>query len=157
MGRYAENTSVGSDRSRSEIEKTLSRYGATGFMYGWNNGNAIIAFETQNRRVKFVLKLPDRNAEAHTRTPTGRKTRSSAQVEAAYEKAVRQKWRALSLVIKAKLEAVESEITTFDEEFMAHIQLPSGQTVGEWMVPQIVETYAGGGMPPLLPLLADQG
>ena len=41
----------------------------------------------------------------------------------------RQRWRALNLAIKAKLEAVESGIVTFDQEFLAHIVGPSGQTV----------------------------
>lgn len=31
-GRYATNTDVSSDRSRAEIESTLRRYGANGFM-----------------------------------------------------------------------------------------------------------------------------
>lgn len=154
MGTYAQNTSVGSDRSRNEIEKTLSRYGATGFMYGWNKGNAIIAFEANERRVKFILHLPDKTSPEFTRTPTGRKTRSPSQVEQAYEQSVRQKWRALALVIKAKLEAVESEITTFEEEFMAHLLLPGGQTVGDWMGPQIEHAYETGQMPPLLPEIA---
>lgn len=32
-GKYAKGTRVGSDRSCIEIERTLSRYGATSFMY----------------------------------------------------------------------------------------------------------------------------
>lgn len=36
MSRYAENTSVSSDRSRAEIEQILARYGAEQFMYGWD-------------------------------------------------------------------------------------------------------------------------
>jgi hypothetical protein len=35
MTRYAEGTSVPMDRSRIEAEKTLMRYGATGFAYAW--------------------------------------------------------------------------------------------------------------------------
>lgn len=34
MSRYAETTSVSSESSRGEIERTLSRYGASSFMYG---------------------------------------------------------------------------------------------------------------------------
>ena len=55
-------------------------------------------------------------------------------------------------MIKAKLEAVESEITCFDDEFMAHIVLPNGDTVSQWLVPQISSAYANGEMPKLLPL-----
>ena len=42
----------------------------------------------------------------------------------AHEQERRRLWRALLLNIKAKLEAVESGISVFDEEFMAHIVLP---------------------------------
>ena len=45
MSRYAESTSVSSEKSRAEIERTLTRYGATGFMYGWTDGNALVAFQ----------------------------------------------------------------------------------------------------------------
>ena len=33
VSKFAQDTSVSSEKSRGEIESTLSRYGATGFMY----------------------------------------------------------------------------------------------------------------------------
>ena len=148
MGRYAEKTEVGSDRSRSEIERTLARYGASQFMYGWDQTSAVVAFQMHGRRIQFRLPLPDRGCREFTHTETGRERKSAAQVEKAYEQAVRQRWRALALVIKAKLEAVEAGITEFEEEFLAHIVLPNGRTVGQFMLPQAYET---GEMPALLP------
>lgn len=41
MTEYAQNTDVPSDRSRAEIEKTLSHYGAFSFMYGWQDASAV--------------------------------------------------------------------------------------------------------------------
>lgn len=35
MTRFAEKTSVTPEASRAEIERTLSRYGADQFLYGW--------------------------------------------------------------------------------------------------------------------------
>lgn len=151
MSRYAQDTSVSSDRSRAEIERTLTRYGAQQFMYGWDQDSAIVGFVARGRQVRFLLPLPDRNDREFTHTPTRGNRRSDTQIEAAYEQAVRQRWRALALVIKAKLEAVEAGIVTFDEEFGMHFLLPSGQTVGEWIAPQIDRVYAGHGMPELLP------
>ena len=63
---------------------------------------------------------------------------------------MRQRWRALALVIKAKLEAVEAGIVTFEEEFAMHMVLPNGQTVGEWVVPQINQAYELNQMPALM-------
>ena len=41
----------------------------------------------------------------------------------------------------------------FESEFLAHIILPgSGQTFGEWAIPQIARAYdEAGTMPPMLP------
>lgn len=150
MSRYAEATTVDAPRSRAEIERILERYGATGFMYGWQRDTAIVAFEAKGRRIRFTIPLPDRHDRAFTHTPTGLRRTAKSEQEA-FEQATRQRWRALALVIKAKLEAVESGISEFQEEFMAFIVLPDGQTVGEWMGPQIAETYRTGQMPPLLP------
>lgn len=147
---YAERTEVTSERSRAEIERTLRRYQATGFAYGWNHDTATVMFEMEGRRIRFLLPLPDRKAREFTRTPTGR-DRSGPAVEKAYEQAVRQRWRALSLVILAKLEAVEAGITTIHDEFLAHIVLPDGSTVGERTLPQLDAAYAGHQLPALLP------
>ena len=151
MGKFAENTSVSSEKSRMEIERILGKYGADGFMYGWETERAVVAFRMNGRHVKFVLPMPDRTSREFTHTPEKNMRRSETAAAAAYEQSVKQRWRALALVIKAKLEAVESGITVFDNEFMAHIQLPNGETVGDWMRPQIALAYEKGDMPKLLP------
>ncbi len=151
MTRYAESTSVPADRSRNEIERTLQRYGAESFAYGWEGQQAVIMFAAHGRRIRFVLPLPDRSDEEFTMTPTGRE-RTEKAASGVWEQACRQSWRALALVVKAKLEAVEARITTFENEFLAHTVLPSGQTVGDWVAPSIDNAYLTGKMPPMLTL-----
>jgi len=151
MGTYASQTDVSSDRSRAEIERTLQRYGARSFMYGWDEGRAVLGFVASDRQVRFVLPLPDRDDKVFTQTPARGTRRTPAAAAEAYEQAVRQRWRALALVIKAKLEAVEAGIVTFDEEFLAHLVLPSGETVAQAALPAVVHAYATGQTPPLLP------
>ena len=146
--RYAESMTVPSDRSRAEIEKTLARYGATTFQYGWQQDRAAIGFVMSGRQIRFILPLPDRESADFTRTPTG-KSRTSTAAEAAYEQAVRQRWRALALMVKAKLEAVASGIVTFEEEFLPHTVLPSGQTVAQEIMPAVESAYATGAVTPL--------
>lgn len=104
---YAENTSVSTEKSRNEIERTLQRYGADQFMYGWNNENAVIGFRLSDKRIQFLLPMPDKTERKFTHTPTGKARKESASFKE-WEQACRQKWRALSLVIKAKLEAVDA-------------------------------------------------
>lgn len=151
MSRYAAQTSVDSSTSRAEIERTLTRYGADRFIYGWEDERAVVGFTMKDRQVRFYLPLPDRNSRKFTHTEHQGKLRSPDSHAKAYEQAVRQSWRALALVIKAKLEAVESGITEFEDEFMAHITLPDGRSVGDFMKPQIEQAYLSGTMPKLLP------
>lgn len=151
---YAENTSVPTDRSRAEIERTLERYGARQFAYMRNEEQAMVAFvvalnEDELRQVRFVIPMPDKEERRFTHTPSGRVRRDADSMLKEYEKAQRQRWRALALVIKAKLEAVESGITEFEQEFLAHIVLPDGSTVGDYVRPEIARAYETGQMPQL--------
>lgn len=149
MAQYAAKTEVTVDRSRSEIERTLARYGATAFMYGWDQTKAVVEFEADGRRIRFLLPLPDRNDPAFVLTPAKKAKRSPGDAEKAWEQACRQCWRALALVIKAKLEAVDAGISEFESEFLANVVLPNGATVGDFIRPQIASAYSGGGMPQL--------
>lgn len=154
MGKYAANTSVSSELSRLEIEKTLIRYGADNFAYATTNGKALIGFTMFERQIKFVLPLPMKDEFKYT--PTGRERTENSKYEA-WEQACRQRWRALNLVIKAKLEAVECGISVFDDEFMSNIVLPGGQTVSDFMKPQIEQAYISGAVPQMLPMLEGGG
>lgn len=150
MSQYAANTEVSSDRSRAEIERVLTRYGATQFMYGWDEDGAMVAFVASHRQVRFILPMPKR--DDYGSTPTGRSRTAKAATDA-WAQATRQRWRALALVIKAKLEAVESGIVTFDEEFLAHIVTPDGRRVGDAVLPVMQKAIAERqvDMPALLP------
>lgn len=155
---YASQTSVPVERTKSEIERTLQRYGAKQFVYGWDQEEAVIGFivgsDEQRRQVRFKVNVPA--YRDFLRTPTGQ-GRSPTAATKAWEQAQRQRWRALLLVIKAKLEAIEAGIATFEDEFLAYTMLPSGQTVGEWVTPQLDEVYREGIMPNTLRLALPSG
>lgn len=148
---YARDTSVAVAKTEGEIKAIIRRYGATSFASFETDAAAMIAFEMRGRRVVFKLPLPDRNAKQFTETPSGKWARTEKQAEQAWEQACRSKWRALLLCIKAKLESVEAGIETFEDAFLAHIQMPDGLTVGEHVRPRIAAAYDSGTMQPLLP------
>lgn len=129
---YAARTEVSVDKSRTEIERTLKRYGADRFAYFTEADRAIVVFEAKQRRIRFDLPVPKAN------------DRKGEQLQ-------RSRWRALLLCIKAKLEAVESKIETFEEAFLAHVVLPDGLTVMQHTRERIEIAYNGGEMVPLLP------
>lgn len=149
MGQYAAKTEVSQEKSRMEIEMTLRRYGADAFSYGWNNGQEVVAFRAKERQIRFEIAMPNKDDRSITHyTQRGyeyERSESSALKE--WEQACRQKWRALALVVKAKLEAVESGISEFETEFLGHIVLPDGSTVAQQVLPKIAEAYESGQMP----------
>lgn len=145
--RYASKTSVGSDKSRAEIEKTLTRYGASSFAYMTEAGKAAIAFQAHGRRIRMIVPLP--NPVDFEKDGRGHK-RHKDHAHASWEQSGRQRWRALALVVKAKLEAVESGVATFEQEFLSYTLMPNGKTAGDWLLPQIASAYENNKMPPLL-------
>lgn len=148
MTKYATTTSVSVEKSKHEIERILQRYGASAFAYGWNQDSAVIQFEAHAKRIKFVLPLPAK--DHYRKTPEGRMRHNENLVLSAWEQGCRSRWRALALIIKAKLEAVQSGVALFEQEFAVHTVMPNGKTIGEMIVPQIDEAYRTGRMPPLL-------
>ncbi len=131
MPRYAKRTTVAVEKSRADIEKCVSQYGADSFASGWDRLGkmARVQFEFKGLMIRIDLPLPEE---------------CTPQQE-------RQRWRALLLVIKAKLEAVDSGISTFQEEFLAWVVTPDGNTLGQRLVPQLEKIVQNGKMPRLLP------
>lgn len=150
---YATDTEVPVEKSRAEIERVLQRYGANQFAYMSNERAAIVCFVARGKMVKFYLPLPDRNSEAltHYRPGGGYSLVRLAPDKAVkkWEQACRSRWRALCLCVKAKLEAVDSGITSFEAEFLAHFVVPGGKTFGETAIPMIEEATKTGRMPQL--------
>jgi hypothetical protein len=143
--RYAQETTVPVDRSKAEIERLIQRYGATEFATGWKQERAVIQFKMRDRYVRFILPLPGK--QEFEKTPSGRRTRSEHDAFKAWEQGCRQRWRALALTIKAKLESVESGIEEFESAFMAQVVMPDGKTISEHVLPVIDAAYKSGKMP----------
>jgi hypothetical protein len=138
-GKYAAETSVSPEKSQMEIKATLTRYGADSFAFAENREGAVVMFEAHGRKVRFDLPLPDPDAREFKITPSNRMRTDQAAIRAAYEQAVRQRWRALLLTIKAMLEAIEVGLLTFDQAFLAHIMVQDGSTVGASLIHRLDE------------------
>ena len=127
--RYAKGTSVTVDRSRAAISKALRDYGATGVMEGWDGDKAFVAFLHGKYQVRIVIQIPDN------------------------ERRTRERYRVLLLLIKARFEMIATGSRTFEEEFLADIVMPNGQTVSEGALPTIRQAIEEGRMPQkLLPM-----
>ena len=125
--RFAQGTSVPASKTRIEIEDMLKKHGATSFIYGEHAGVGNLRFAMRGRHIMFRLKLvPEREQAAEHR----------------------RRWRVLLLTLKGKLESVADQtVETFEEAFLAHTVTPDGATVGEIMLPQLVDAYKNGRQP----------
>jgi hypothetical protein len=127
MAQFAARTRVPIDKTKADIERLVKRYGAKGFASGWHNDAARIEFVCHNRHIRFTVVVPQG------------------------EQAARQKWRALLLLVKAKLEAVDAKIASFEEVFVGEIVMPgTGKTIWETVREPIRLNYEGKKPTPLL-------
>lgn len=146
MTKYARETTVPTEKTKAEIEKTLTKYGASSFASGWNGTSATLVFEMRARRIRFDLPLPQLEDEIYD---SARKEPEAYRVKRR-EQDHRARWRGLLLIVKAKLEAVETGTRTFEQEFALDMVLPNGRTVGSAILASIDKTYDTGRLPPLL-------
>ena len=126
--RYAEDTKVSVQESIDAIRTTVGKHDGAQFFCALGEDEALVAFSKEARQVRFYISLEGK----------GEQERKAAL-------------RALLLVIKAKLEAVASGISVFEDEFLANITLPNGNLVGREVRRAIAIAYEGGEMPRLLP------
>jgi len=133
---YAQYTEVPVAKTRAEIERLLEVAKAKqyGTAVDYDELKARVQFRLNDRIVRFTVALPDRRKLGETK----------------FARAERQRWRALLLVLKAKIESIESGIETFDQAFLAQIVMPNDATVGDVIAPFIIDAYKGGRMPKAL-------
>jgi len=136
MRPYAADTTVAVGRSRTAIEDLLRQHGATEFASGWDTTHDKLQFRLFDRTIRFLLPRPDPTQRKFTHDGRGSK-RNTAALARTIDQADRQRWRALYLVIRAKLEAVEAGISIFEQEFLAFVVMGNGMTVGDVLVPRL--------------------
>lgn len=125
--KYAAKTRVPVEKTRLEIERAVKRYGAKSFVSGWQGEAVRVEFLCHGRHIRMTMAEPPA------------------------DQAKRQKWRALLLLVKAKLEAVDAKIATFEEAFLGDIVMPeTGRTVWETTREPIKLAYDGRPSPALL-------
>lgn len=144
---YAKNTTVSPEKSQEEIKKTLRNYGADRFGIMEERDKGHVMFEYNGLLIQMTVKFPDK--KDFSKTESG-KNRIESAIDTAFNQAIRQRWRALLLAIKAKLEAVESGISTIEQEFLAFVMMPDGKNLSDHIIPRLNEIVLTGKMPKML-------
>lgn len=133
--RYAEGTSVDVHRSQQEVGNLLRKWGASQVIMAWDaSEGAGVRFRLSERYAQLVVRPPSerRLKELRLRHP---RTPEAERIEAEQ----RRSWRALLLLVKAKLEAIAAGITTAEREFMPDLLMDDGRRLEEWALP-VLET-----------------
>lgn len=125
---YAEKTDVPVRDSIGEIQRTVSKYGGEQFMHAAMEDRLVVGFTKEGRQVRFQVVQDPRDGQLSRRLA-----------------------RALLLVLKAKLVAVDSGVAVFEDEFLANIVLPDGRLLAQHVRPGLITAYETREVPPLLP------
>lgn len=150
--KYAATTDVPTSRSLDELAALVDKHGAADFAFGKSKtpgGRATyyVQFTMQRLRVRMSVMTSDPNdfkfdSRGYVRTDSAR-AKDVAQDE-------RSTLRALLLVLKAKLVAVDQGVALFEDEFLAYIVTPGGETIGQKMAGHIDDiSHRGAELPPL--------
>jgi hypothetical protein len=139
--RYAEGTTVTVESSRGEITGILAKHGVKkmGWMSDDGTGDELV-FELGGGSFRFRMVKP---TAASLRERDGHEYSYPQNVDwqAKAEQEWRRVWRANVLLLKAKLEFIESGDTTLDRELRAYRVLKDGRT--------LEDAILAGGLPML--------
>jgi len=137
MSRYAEGTEVPIGRSRDEIERTLTRFGATAqaWMRDDDRGIVTVAFKRGGQAYRFTVATPP--LTDFELTPSHKWSRTPEQAKVAQDAEVRRRFRSLANYVKAVLDAVETGIIRADEALLPYMMLSEGETVYQRAARQI--------------------
>lgn len=148
-----ETTSVSVDKSQAEIRKLLIDYGAARFLFGEEERDGVrwagIEFGHDGNvvRMSVPLKTPDEKplkAKAQRAV-----SRTYAQIlNEAYEQEAKRVWRVLYWSLKSRMVAVDEQLETFEQAFLAHLVDPaSGMTVWQALSPTFhAGAFKSGGL-----------
>lgn len=147
---YAKGTSVPAHKTQGEIRQLVSRHGCAEYAIMERADLARVQFKSHGRLVRFDLPMPDMTAKRFTLDAYSRRLPPQRAAEK-WDDEVKRLWRCLLLAIKSKFEVVATGMAVFEQEFLAHIVMPDGKTVGEHVQPAIADSYATGQVKGLLP------
>jgi len=139
---YAEGTSVAFEKSVAEIIGLVKKAGAQHIGQFEGDDQFAIQFVLAERLIRFRVpfprldQMPTRNGNNVVLTVQQRRDR--------LDQRVRQRGRALLLVIKAKIESVESGIETIEQAFLAQVVMANGETVYDRVSGPIAIEYQTG-------------
>lgn len=148
---YAEGTSVSVEKSMNEIAAFVKKAGAVRVGQMEDLDALAVQFFLNDRMLRFRVSIPTADEIPARDHGNNRNIDLSMAAREKKAEAIRkQRARALFLVIKAKLESVESGVETFDEAFLPNIVMSDGATVWDRVSTNLAIEYQSGKPMPFL-------
>lgn len=137
---YAQGTQVDVSKTRGEIDRLLVKHGATqvGIMSDEVENRAAVLFVMKGAKFRIEIPLPTAKDVAWSRRRVN------------LDQLRRERWRAVLLLLKSKLEIVRLGVVSLEHEFMADMVLPNGGTVAEQIGHAIRNGLGSGDAPRML-------
>ena len=135
MAKYAKSTTVSMEKSKVQIQQLLTDWGIIEFYFGTSVRGDGIGFSYEGRTYKWNVRI----------IPQGDLTDNQ------YAREKRRRWRVLYMSLKMRLEEISSGDETFEDQFLAKMCLPDGNTVADFIrLPETAELLSQSKMPKLL-------
>jgi hypothetical protein len=129
-----ELTTVPVARSQEQIRKALKEAGALGVQFDelWENG------DTTGLVVRFIWPVGQGKATVRLQvTPLAPKPGKRTAWAVSPEQRERQAWRSLAWYLDAMIKSAQFGLLKFEDIFLSFIEDNNGQTVGEYIIPQL--------------------
>lgn len=135
MPTYAKSTTVSVAKTKVQIQSLFEKWGIEEFFFGSSPRGEGVGFKYSERLYKHNVPQPNRGN----------------MTDRQYEQALRQRWRIFYMSLKMKLEEIDSEGMTFEDQFLAMMCLPDGSTVADFMrLDENIARLSAAEMPKLL-------
>lgn len=130
MTLYMETTRINAERTVSEIQQILSKYGASAVLLEYEACKvSAVSFQHQVENQKIPFRLPCRwKAMEGVLRQSGKRPRYDDTFETW---ARRVAWRQILRWVEAQLALVETNMVKMEEVFFPYIQTKTGQTIYE--------------------------
>lgn len=144
MARYAEGTKVSVESSRGEITGILAKHGVQrmGWM-GSPEGDQLM-FELAGGQYRLNIERPTLEQVRDRYVAEGGRWNLVYDPQAKVDAEWRRRWRANVLLLKAKLEFIDSGDTTLDRELMPYRVLADGRTLEQAIAQDGIKLLAAG-------------
>ena len=150
---YAKGTKVSPSKTELEIRQALCEFGVVdvALLTAGSTRSAAVLFVLDKRQYRLRVPLPDPDDSEFTQTTHKRPRKlPEGQRRQRVEQATKERWRALLLLVKAKLQAIRLGVTTFESEFLGSVTLtPDGQTVADFLLPRLAQAIEKNQLPQL--------